>query len=85
MLYYSLCHLFYYDIYHFISNIKEKSWKIIFFNPMVVGYLGLYSVMIFLYVFKSQNHPTPIEWIENIKKNCEIVEGLDADPEVYNF
>jgi hypothetical protein len=52
---------------------------------MILGYLGLYSIMIFLYVFKSQNHPTPIEWIENIKKNCDIVEGLDADPEVYNF
>jgi len=50
-------------------------------NPFTKVFILGYILAIGLYFYGSKYHPTPVVWLENIKKNCKNVD-LNADPEL---
>jgi hypothetical protein len=85
IIYYALCHVVYQETCKFISKIKTKAATNLYWNPFTQIYTLLYLLAIAIFFWKSSYLPTPLEWVEMIKTNCSLVEGLNNDPELHNF
>lgn len=84
IIYYAFVHIFYYEIVKFINTLEKIKGNRLYWNTLTQGFLMTYFVSIVLYLFNSVAHPTPLQWIEGIQRNCKDVD-LNIDPEMQNF
>ena len=66
----------------FVNTLTTKSRRQLIWNVYTQTYIMFYLIAVSLLFL---NHPTPTTWIDNIKKSCPMLDGLDTDPESHNF
>ena len=70
-LYYLFSRILHFEICKFTNSVAKMSWRQLLFNFATRNFLFIYVVLIVIYYAGNIVYPVPIQWLDNISKNCE--------------
>ena len=80
-LHFLFCEILYYEICIFVNTVHKMKWHAILFNFGTRHFFFGYSIVIMMYYIGNIVYPVPVEWLDNITKNCGVLDPIESlDP-----